>query len=89
MTDPTAPLDGNAAAGALSDVFAADVTAARGCCAGCGAVAPLARSTAWLAGPGVVLRCAVCEAVLLRVVTAGHRTWLELRGLAWLELAGT
>ena len=86
MTEPTF-LDGNAAAGVLGEVFAVDVTAAVGRCAGCGAVAVLAQARVYVDAPGTVVRCAGCDAVLLRVVTAPGRAWLDLRGLAVLQLA--
>ena len=36
--------------------------------------------------PGAVLRCPACGAVLLRIVRAGERLWLDARGLSCLEL---
>ena len=53
MTEPTF-LDGNAAAGALGEVFAVDVTAAVGRCDGCGAVAVLAEARVFVDAPGAV-----------------------------------
>ena len=75
------PLDGNAAAGVLSEVFAMDVTAAIGQCAGCGQQSPLGATAAYLQAPGAVLRCRGCDHVLLRVVTAPGRFWVDLSGL--------
>jgi hypothetical protein len=37
--------------------------------------------------PGLVVRCAHCESVLLTVVHGGERYWLEMRGVASLEIA--
>ena len=78
-------LDGNAVAGVLAEVFAADVTVARGTCAGCGAVEPLGAVRVYRAA-GYVLRCPHCASVLAKVVTDGARTWVDLRGLQTLEL---
>jgi len=86
MTEPTF-LDGNAMAGALGEVFAVDVTAAVGRCDGCGAVGVLAEAHVFMDAPGAVVRCTSCDSVLLRVVSAPGRTWLDLRGLAYLQLA--
>jgi hypothetical protein len=36
--------------------------------------------------PGSVARCPACGAVLLRVVRAEGRIWLELQGVSCLEL---
>jgi hypothetical protein len=77
-------LDGNAVAGLLAEVFAADVTTALGTCGGCGAVEPVGAVRVYKAA-GYVLRCPHCEAVLAKLVTDGTRTWLDLRGVASLE----
>lgn len=90
MTDPTGGarhLDGNVAAGELGDVFALDVTTAVGQCAGCGRRGPMSDTRVYAGGPGLVLRCVGCDAVLLRVVSAGGRRWLDLRGIAVLQLS--
>ena len=79
-------LDGNAAAGELSKVFAIDVTAAEGQCAHCGARKRFADAHVFMQSPGVVARCAVCQNVLLRLVSVRQRVFLELRGLIYLRL---
>ena len=61
-------LDGNAAAGILSEIFSAEMTAATGTCAGCGATDVLAAAQLYAQAPGAVLRCASCSAVLICVV---------------------
>jgi hypothetical protein len=86
MTEPTY-LDGNVAAGVLGELFAVDVTTAVGCCDGCGAVSVMAETRVYVDAPGTVVRCADCDTVLLRVVTAPGRTWLDLRGLSYLQVA--
>lgn len=79
-------LDGNAAAGPLAEVFALDVTVAITTCAACGDARPVAELRAYLRTPGVVLRCASCEAVLIRLVRAPDRAWLDLRGVRALQV---
>jgi hypothetical protein len=79
-------LDGNAAAGELSRIFAMDVTAAEGQCAHCGVTKRFAEAHLYMQGPGVVARCAVCEHVLLRLVNVRHRMFLDLRGMTYLSL---
>ena len=89
MSDPTdasTALDGNAAAGVLSAVFTAELTAAVAWCAGCGRGGVLADAAFFVDAPGAVLRCRGCEGVLVRVVVAPDRTWLDLHGVAVLEL---
>jgi hypothetical protein len=79
-------LDGNAAAGELSKIFVMDVTAAEGQCAHCGATKRFAEAHLYMQCPGVVARCAVCQNILLRLVNAGERVWLDLRGMTYLML---
>ena len=81
-----AGLDGNAAAGDLSAVFAVDVTAAVAQCAGCGRSAAFAETALYLQGPGTVLRCRGCDTALVRLVSSADRQWLDLRGVAVLQL---
>jgi hypothetical protein len=78
-------LDGNALAGALSQLFLPELTDARATCAGCGAVRALGTARLYR-GAGEVLRCVSCDAVLLRLVSAPGRVYLELTGIRCLEL---
>ncbi|WP_285113494.1 DUF6510 family protein [Leifsonia sp. fls2-241-R2A-40a] len=80
-------LDGNAAAGMLSEVFAADVTTALGCCVHCGDESVVARGRVYVDEHGLVLRCSVCGDVLAVASEHAGRLFLDLRGLAWLEFA--
>jgi Family of unknown function (DUF6510) len=80
-------LDGNAAAGTLAEIFALEVTAARGTCASCGATAELGAVVVYAYAPGTVLRCPRCTAVLLRIARGHDRLWLDARGLSCLELS--
>ncbi len=77
-------LDGNAAAGELSNIFAIDITAAEGQCAHCGATKHFAEAHLYTQAPGFVARCAACQHVLLRVVTARQRVLLDMRGMTYL-----
>ncbi|MBE1876547.1 DUF6510 family protein [Myceligenerans pegani] len=79
-------LDGNALAGVLSEVFTADVTAARARCGNCGNTAPVAEAMVYPDAPGLVARCVRCNHVLAVVVEAGDRLVLSLAGLDTLEL---
>jgi hypothetical protein len=79
-------LDGNAAAGALQEVFAFEVTAATGTCDGCGAAGAVGALILYSHAPGLVFRCPHCDAVVLRIVHDGSRYWIDARGLRSLEL---
>ena len=78
-------LDGNAAAGELSNLFAMDVTTAEGQCSHCGATRQFAQAHLYVGGPGLVARCSDCDNVLLRLVNTQHHVFLDLRGMAYVS----
>ncbi len=78
-------LDGNAAAGALSEIFTFDVTAALGQCASCERSSRMAETHGYVATPGVAIRCPGCEGVPLRYVSGAGQFWLDMRGLNYLH----
>jgi hypothetical protein len=78
-------LDGNALGGLMLELFGSDMTAAGSVCASCGAHGEMARVDVYL-GAGIVGRCRHCEAVMIRIVQGRGRTWLDLSGVASLEL---
>ena len=88
MNDSDLALDGNALGGVLREIFVEEVTDARGRCDSCGAEAHIGEVVvyAYSHAPGTVARCRACGAVLLRVVRAEWRIWIDLRGLRSLEL---
>jgi hypothetical protein len=84
-------LDGNAAAGDLSEVFTLEATTASAICAGCGDSGRLAEAHVYEPGMGTVLRCPSCDTVLLRVVHTRDEMLMEMRGvrsLRWRTGAG-
>lgn len=78
-------LDGNALAGPLTEIFASEATAARVTCACCESVGALATARLYR-GAGSVLRCARCDAILMRIVGAPGRTYIELTGIRCMEI---
>jgi len=79
-------LDGNVAAGALREVFALEVTTARGRCDGCGNVAQLGEACAYVNAPGIVIRCRRCDRVQLVLVRRNGSYVLAMSGMTWVEL---
>lgn len=79
-------LDGNAAAGELSRIFAVDLTSAEGQCANCGAKKRFAEAHLYMQCPGVVARCPICGHVLLRFTSVQGHFFLDLRGMAYLSV---
>ena len=82
----TTPLDGNATAGALGELFSFDITFAVTTCAHCRDTRPIAELRAYTQSPGIVLCCPSCGGVQLRLVRSTDRAWLDLRGIQVLQI---
>jgi predicted RNA-binding Zn-ribbon protein involved in translation (DUF1610 family) len=82
-----ASLDGNVLAGALSELFAIDITSAAGQCVSCGTTGAIAQARVYSDAPGLVARCPACGQVVLRLVRSPTRAWLDMRGITCLEVA--
>jgi hypothetical protein len=80
-----AHVDGNATGGMLAEAFGREMTDARGCCAGCAAVSALGALIAYTRGPGHVLRCPACGAVMLVAVALPTGVRVSFAGLRWIE----
>jgi hypothetical protein len=80
-------LDGNTAAGLLSEIFVPDVTAARATCAYCGAIRPLGAMLVYAHRMGTIIRCPECGAVVLRVVRTLTQLWLDPTGASLVVMA--
>jgi Family of unknown function (DUF6510) len=86
MTSSNPWSDGNALAGPAGELFRVEFTTAIGRCTGCGRTAAMAEARVFDHAPGVIARCPACDQVLLRLVRDHGRAWLDLRGLAYLQL---
>ena len=73
-------LDGNAAAGALSEIYGDDMTTVLAECASCGNVDHIGGLIAYVHAPGIVLRCTACSTVVIRIVQTPKRTYVDVRG---------
>jgi hypothetical protein len=83
-------LDGNAAAGMLSEIFAHEMTTAHSTCAHCGHAGPLGSLTLYGAQMGMVLRCPTCGSVQMRLVYIpehGGQYCMDMRGMARVRFA--
>ena len=80
-------LDGNAAAGILSELFVPDLTAARATCAGCGATRAVGELLVYAHGMGTVVRCPSCDAVVLCVTRTATQLWLDPTGVRRIMMA--
>jgi uncharacterized protein DUF6510 len=82
-------LDGNAMAGLLGEIFPFEMTTVTVLCAGCGSSDLAAEEPVYVDAPGMVMRCVHCDTVLIRVVHGGGRYWLDMRGVACLQIPET
>ena len=82
-------LDGNAAAGVLSELFVPDLTAARATCAGCGATQAVGALLVYSHGMGTVMRCPGCDGVMLCVTRTATHLWLDATGAGRIIIAAT
>jgi Family of unknown function (DUF6510) len=85
MEDADLRLDGNAAAGMLSEIFTLELTGARARCDSCGTVAELGAEPTYVHAPGIVVRCRNCDDVMIVAVHGGGRYWLGFSGMTWIE----
>ena len=79
-------LDGNAAGGALREVFAWEMTAALATCAGCGAASMVGELLEYGHAMGTVLRCPRCEAPMLSVVRTPGWVRMDASGTSLLVI---
>jgi Family of unknown function (DUF6510) len=79
-------LDGNAAAGALREVFTRDVTAAMATCAACGKSAPMGALLEYGHTMGIVLRCPTCNTVVFRMSHTPGWFRLDASGMSFLMI---
>jgi hypothetical protein len=86
MDDTERSLDGNALGGLLGEVFASDMTVARGTCDACGAAGAVGEAVVYLQAPGAVARCRSCGEVLIVIVSREGRYVLGFGRLRCLEL---
>lgn len=80
------PLDGNVLAGPVSGLFAFDATSTRAQCDGCGDVAMIAQAMVYGEPMGYVVRCRLCDSVLLVVVERARHRLLSMPGVRWLRI---
>ena len=79
-------LDGYTAGGDLSKVFAIDVATVAGRRAACCTTQCFAEASLHMHGRGLVVRCCVCEHLLLRFVNVRVHMFLDVRGVTYLHL---
>jgi Family of unknown function (DUF6510) len=79
-SEAVGPLDGNAVAGAFSEIFAADLTAAILTCNQCNASADIGEIRVYGGAMGSILRCLHCDSVVMRFVQTAAGSTIDIRG---------
>jgi hypothetical protein len=79
-----AVLDGNAIGGMLIELFGTEMTTAVGTCGSCGTSGQVAELAVYQPRLGTVVRCRICDNVLMVFVEVRGVTCVDLRGLAQL-----
>jgi predicted RNA-binding Zn-ribbon protein involved in translation (DUF1610 family) len=79
-------LDGNAAAGLLSEALGPEATGAVARCDRCGAEGPVGTLLVYAHGMGLVFHCPGCEHVMIRIAHMREEVVLDMRGSVFLRL---
>jgi hypothetical protein len=79
-------VDGNAISGLLREIFTMEMTTADAACGHCGTINAIGRIEVYMHAPGTVMRCPSCEQVMMRIVRAKGRYWVDMSGVRWMEL---
>jgi Family of unknown function (DUF6510) len=82
-------LDGNSAAGILSEVFVPDITTTHAMCANCRTMRSLGALPVYGQSMGAVMRCPHCDAIVLRVTRTPKGLWLDPTGARLLLMTDT
>ncbi len=80
-------LDGNAAGGILQEIFPFEMTLVQTTCTGCGVTNAIGELAVYMHGMGTIIRCPSCDNVLIRVVQAKGRYWLDMHGVRVLQIS--
>lgn len=78
-------LDGNAIGGMLIELFGAEMTTTVGTCGTCGTRGQVAEMAVYRTEMGTVVRCRVCDNVLMVFVEIRGVTCVDMSGLASLS----
>ena len=82
------PLDGNAVAGLLQEIFVPEITAAQIQCDECDSAAAVGSLRLYATPMGAVLRCTHCENIVMTAVHTPRGRWIEMTGARCLRFSG-
>ena len=79
-------MDGNAAAGALREIFSQEMTVAAATCTGCGVEHEIGALLDYGHAMGIVLRCHGCNTAMLRLSRTPAWVYLDTSGISYLRV---
>jgi DNA-directed RNA polymerase subunit RPC12/RpoP len=79
-------LDGNAAGGALRELFTIDMTAAMATCSSCGTARAVGALLEYGHEMGLILRCPHCNMPVLRMVRTPKFLRVDVTGLSFIAI---
>ncbi len=79
-------LDGNAIGGLLNEIFSMEMTSSMAQCNHCGNRGELGTLLAFLHGSDAVLRCPICDSIVMRIVQSPESNFQDLRGATFLSM---
>jgi hypothetical protein len=79
-------IDGNALAGPFAEIFTVDMTTALGTCTSCGDASPLAMAMVYPKPNTFIVRCHVCNSILLTIIQSSRETRIDLAGMRSLTI---
>ncbi len=86
LMDQQYMLDGNSAAGILYEVFGMEMTLNPAECGHCGHVSVVGEMLAFGRDMGTVLRCPICQNVLMRIAERPDGIWVDMSGMAYVRI---
>jgi hypothetical protein len=79
-------MDGNAAAGALREIFSQEMTVAAATCIGCGVEHQIGALLDYGHAMGIVLRCPGCNTAMLRLSRTPGWVYLDTSGVSYIRV---
>ncbi len=79
-------LDGNAIGGLLNEIFSMEMTTSMAQCNHCGVRGEMGSLRAFMHGSDAVLRCPICDSIVMRIVQSPESNYLDLRGATFLRM---
>jgi hypothetical protein len=78
-------LDGNAAASLLQEIFVPEITTAQIQCIACSSTEALGSLLLYATPMGAVLRCTLCDCVVMRSAQTPRGRWVDMTGARYLK----